>query len=388
MDESPPPRVVEGSIEPDTKHPSPQRSGERTTWRAIPRKRKKTGFEHDGLTPSERRTQKARKPNIRKCDVHSDVPGGKVSGDRIFVRNHENGKESYTDIVGGEYRESFVVGTNGVRWGEGDGGVWVHTLRPPIDKLAWEVLKMDNDRLDELHQRNKMRIQKGKKPVLLPQGAQELLMERDFERVEKNRATLAKERAAVEFSKASDLQKIAEAKLQRLYEREHEEAVKEREAKEKACAASEHFRLIRDDALALAKTTEEKGRIVALHKENELARMAFAEKELARNLAQREQQLEEARARISRLEELAVSRTKDREDARDFAGMFSETFGCEPSKGACINTDRNVEASGFCLTMKSYVEDTSWAGCEESGYSTTWLKPAFDKYLQIRNDGC
>ena len=85
---------------------------------------------------------------------NQNIPAGFVAGDRVFVRLKDTGKEIYNDIAEGGYGEWLDVGVNGVRWGEGDGGVWVYTERASLDEIAWEVLKMSFERMEKLYVRN------------------------------------------------------------------------------------------------------------------------------------------------------------------------------------------------------------------------------------------
>lgn len=88
------------------------------------------------MTPNERKRQKADKPKVQKIALRCALPGGKVSGDLVFVRNDKTGKETFSRIVGGEYEVRLDVGPNGVRYRECDRGVWVDTIRPLLEKLA------------------------------------------------------------------------------------------------------------------------------------------------------------------------------------------------------------------------------------------------------------
>ena len=85
---------------------------------------------------------------------NQNIPAGFVAGDRVFVRLKDTGKEIYKYVAEEGYGEWLDVGVNGVRWGEGDGGVWVFTERTSLDEIAWGVLKMSFERMEKLPVRN------------------------------------------------------------------------------------------------------------------------------------------------------------------------------------------------------------------------------------------
>ena len=51
----------------------------------------------------------------------------------------------------------------------------------------------------------------------------------------------------------------------------------------------------------------------------------------------------------------------------------------------CIDVDRYDNLPENMQEMHKYVVDRTWAGDEFSGYSTSWLAPAFEKMLELRN---
>ena len=114
--------------------------------------------------------------------LNQNIPEGFVAGDRVFVRLKDTGKEIYNDIAEGGYGEWLDVGVNGVRWGEGDGGVWVFTDRASLDEIAWEVLKMSFERMEKLYVRNIKVLRRKLKPVLLPVHVHTLITTREKER--------------------------------------------------------------------------------------------------------------------------------------------------------------------------------------------------------------
>ena len=105
----------------------------------------------------------------------------------------------YCDIEYGKHVIWRDVGISGVHWGEGDGGVWVHTRRAPRDEYSWEILKMDLERLEDLYDRNLKNARVNKKPVKFPLFFDKLVQDGDRERLAKD-----EERAAVETQRAEN----------------------------------------------------------------------------------------------------------------------------------------------------------------------------------------
>ena len=97
----------------------------------------------------------------------------------------ETKKYIYCNIKNGTHGIWRDIEYDGVQRGDGKGGVWVHKRRPARDFYAWEVLKMNKRRLEDLHVRNVPRVKARQKPVKLPFFFEKLLQDRDLERLAK-----------------------------------------------------------------------------------------------------------------------------------------------------------------------------------------------------------
>lgn len=59
---------------------------------------------HNG-DKNDRNKKKTREgiPKVQNRGINCDIPGGKVAGDRLFVRDEKTGKKVYCDIVRDQY---------------------------------------------------------------------------------------------------------------------------------------------------------------------------------------------------------------------------------------------------------------------------------------------
>lgn len=218
--------------------------------------------------------------------ISCDIPGGYVDGDRVFVRDRENGMEMYCDIQQGNYGQWLPTGMNGVYWGDGDGGVWVHTKQPALNELAWEVLKLNAERLVELDLRNRKRLKMCKKPVLLPAF---------FPLVSVSDVTVARNRLEDVESEKKDLRK-----------RHQEEIAREVSERCKAFAEAEELRAAQSKAIAKAKTVADERRLVSFHVDTEKATLEARCNQLRGNLERREKEMEDATAEVERMKAVAA----------------------------------------------------------------------------------
>ena len=144
--------------------PSKRSLEEEEGWKNKPRKKKNTRSKHE-RNKARALAGIAKKDN---AEINVDVPKGFVNGDRVFCKDLEKKKCLYCNIENGTHGIWRDIDYDGVQWGDGEGGVWVYNKRAAIDVHAWEVLKMNEGRLEALHIRNLSRLKARLKPVKLP----------------------------------------------------------------------------------------------------------------------------------------------------------------------------------------------------------------------------
>lgn len=326
----------------------------------------------------------------------NDVPGGFVSGDRVFVRDCDTGKEWYCDVEGSSYGDCLEVGDNGVVWGEGEGGVWIHKRQPNLDEAAWEVVTMEVGRMEQLFNRNVTRLHKRLKPVLLPDKYQKLFQDRDTERVAKEKASeeAAYKKSANEKADAAitemrvslaRLVQEAEESSQAMRVRHQEEIAKEQIEKDSALAEAKRLRIVSDMATKMTKSVEEANAIALNQAKNNSANIQRVRDELATALERREDELLKAQAHIDTLKKEYGERVIDEKERRDLEDRHDRTFHVEKHVEEYVDLELESELPAVYNDLRWHVDNTaSWAGSEEAGYSTCWLSQAYQSLLEYR----
>jgi len=181
----------------------------------------------------------------------------------------DTGKEIYNDIAEGGYGEWLDVGVNGVRWGEGDGGVWVFTDRASLDEIAWEVLKMSFERMEKLYVRNIKVLRRKLKPILLPEHVHTLITTREKERQGRLDADLkmaaqcyVTDEAVAEVARLRHACYAGKAKITDLLADHRDFCAKEESLKEQTRLEMVELRNVRDQAVSALHSQAEKNALI------------------------------------------------------------------------------------------------------------------------------
>lgn len=368
--------------------PSKRPGDEGIGWQNNKKKKKNCTSRHE-------RAKARAKAGVPKKDhayIADPIPGGFVTGDRVFYRDKDTGKAIYSDIEYGKYGTWRDIGDNGVYWGEGDGGVWIHMKRPARDVHAWEILKMDVARLEFLHERNLKRVKANQKPVRLPLLFEKLVQDRDLERLAKDEANSALEKHRVEMNRAmasmtsaKSRQHEAESHLADLQARHRAVNTEESNARDSVFEASEALRVARDKAIAEATTLAEEKRLLKLELEADKDSLASANGELNAELEDSNEKLREAKAEVDRMKAETATRVADFEQLGASSERYNLTFGVEAAEIHCIDLELDSDLPPVLADIRHSVKYTHWAGWEDEGHSTSWLAPAFARLLDLRS---
>jgi len=145
------------------------------------------------------------------------------------------------------------------------------------------------------------------------------------------------------------------------------------------------LRDVGDQAVSALHTQAEKNALIVKHASEEKALAISRGDTLSESIRHSDEQLDQSRARVERLEDEIIRRTVDKEQADSFAAKFTTTFEMARNVTECIDVDKYDNLPENMQEMHKYVVDHTWAGDEFSGYSTSWLAPAFEKMLELRS---
>lgn len=373
-------------------------------------------------------------PDVERADISTDIPGGYVDGDRIFYNGSEGEPAMFSEILGGRYGPWQKCGEVGVRWGEGSGGVWVHTRRPKPGCPAWEVLSMELPRLESLHKRNVTQLKKNRKPVTLPARFDYLFKDRDEAVQEAKKAKEELER--LKFM-TDQRQESADANLTEMQAQIARKGGKSASSREKAGSSSGASRssdAAREiEELAAQKLADVEAQFEArLAEESRLTREAKSETGLLRaerieavarmkkleDLKEREvrelkkvtdeavlqkdnldvsiQALEgdlckskenerKAREQQEQLAQACAKRDFELEAARTRAERYETTFGIEAGPSPFIDLEADSDLPPVLEHLKREVLNPDWVGYDESGNSTNWLGFGWELVLRMRS---
>ena len=65
---------------------------------------------------------------------------------------------------------------------------------------------------------------------------------------------------------------------------------------------------------------------------------------------------------------------------------YNNTFGVEAAETHCIDLDCVSDLPPVLLDKLHSVKHALWAGCEDEGHSTSWLRPVFARLLDLRKE--
>ena len=342
--------------------PSKRSLEEEEGWKNKPRKKKKTRSKHE-RNKARAMAGIAKKDN---AEINVDVPNGLVNGDRSFCKDLEKKKCLYCNIENGTHGIWRDIDYDGVQWGDGEGGVWVYNKRAAIDVHAWEVLKMNEGRLEALHIRNLSRLKARLKPVKLPLFFEKLVEECDLKRLGEDEA-----KAAVDTEHADKERAIA----QRV------EVAGESIELESVSEAAELLRAARDEAVAEAETMAAENRLLILEirEFNDSSNV-----DLRAKLADHDEKLHQAEAEVERMKAATAKRLAECTEFEKSSERYKLTFGVEDAATHCVDDDSDVDLPPVLNSIRSSVKYPTWAGWTEEGHSTSWPAPALARLLDLR----
>ena len=176
-----------------------------------------------------------------------------------------------------------------------------------------------------------------------------------------------------------------EARLADLLADHRDFCAKEESLKEQTRLEMVKLRDFRDQTVSALHTQAENNALIVKHSSEEKALADGRGDTLSESIRHSDEQLDQSRAQVERLEAEIYRRTVDKEQADSFAAEFTTTFEIARNVTGCIYIDRYDNLPENMQKMQKYIIDHTWAGDEFSGYNTGWLAPAFEKNLELRS---